>query len=93
MEAVLDRYTVEVPQDDLKLFKSLIKKMGWAVHKQKKGLAEQSLAEIQAGKVFKATDVDDLFNQLEKWNTRLFIPVSLRNHTNYASAEDLMSPC
>jgi hypothetical protein len=30
---------------------------------------------------------------LEKWNTRLFIPVSLRNHTNYASAEDLMSPC
>ena len=66
MEAVLDRYTVEVPQDDLKLFKSLIKKMGWAVHKQKKGLAEQYLAEIQAGKVFKATDVDDLFNQLEK---------------------------
>lgn len=66
MEAVLDRYTVEIPQDDLKFFKSLIKKMGWVVHKQKKGLAEQSLEEISAGKVFKATDVDDLFNQLEK---------------------------
>ncbi len=66
MEVVLDRYTVEIPQDDLKFFKSLIKKMGWVVHKQKKGLAEQSLGEISAGKVFKATDVDDLFNQLEK---------------------------
>ena len=65
MEAVLDKYTIEVPQDDLKFFKSLIKKMGWAVHKQKRSLAEQSLAEIKEGKVFKAADVDDLFNQLE----------------------------
>ena len=40
--------------------------MGWAVQKQKKGLAEQSLAEINAGKVFKAADVNDLFDQLEK---------------------------
>lgn len=66
MEAILDKYTVEVPQTDLKFFKSLIKKMGWTVQKQKKGLAEQSLAEINAGKVFKAADVNDLFDQLEK---------------------------
>jgi len=66
MEATLNRFTVDVPQDDLKFFKSFIKKMGWSIHKQKKGLAEQSLEEIEAGKVFHATDVDDLFNQLEK---------------------------
>ena len=50
MEATLNRFTVDVPQDDLKFFKSFIKKMGWSIHKQKKGLAEQSLEEIEAGK-------------------------------------------
>ena len=48
MEATLNRFTVDVPQDDLKFFKSFIKKMGWSIHKQKKGLAEQSLEEIEA---------------------------------------------
>ena len=36
------------------------------IHKQKKELIEQSLEEIDAGEVFHADDVDNLFKQLEK---------------------------
>jgi len=52
-----------VPNVDLKILKDLAKKFGWTVKKQKKSSFEKALEDIEAGRVYEAKDVDDLFEQ------------------------------
>jgi len=55
---------ITLPEVDLKFLKELAKKLGWSVKAvQKKSAFEKSLDDIEAGRVYEAKDVDDLFKQ------------------------------
>jgi len=55
---------IALPENDLKLLKELAKKFGWSIKStRKKSSFEKSLDDIEAGRIYEATDVDDLFNQ------------------------------
>jgi len=56
---------ITLPEVDLKFLKELAKKLGWTVKsaQKKKSAFEKSLDDIEAGRVYEAKDVDDLFQQ------------------------------
>jgi len=55
---------ITLPEVDLKFLKELAKKLGWTVKTtQRKSAFEKSLDDIEAGRVYEAKDVDDLFKQ------------------------------
>ena len=67
METTMQNINVTLPAADVKFFRELVKKMGWTMKKtsskQQSGL-DKALEDVEAGRVYKAKDVDDLFNQL-----------------------------
>jgi len=67
MKTTLTTQQVTLPEVDLKFLKDLAKKLGWVLKKsQHKSNFEKSVEDIEAGRVFKAKDVDDLFAQCLK---------------------------
>ena len=55
-----------MPNSDFNLLKTLSKKMGWSIKRQRKSGIDKALDDIKAGRVFEAKSVEDLFEQLEK---------------------------
>ena len=61
----LEGVYVSLPNSDFNLLKTLSKKMGWSIKRQRKSGIEKALDDIKAGRVFEAKSVEDLFEQLE----------------------------
>lgn len=53
-----------VPQDDLSLLRSLSRKMGWTMRRQRKSGIEKGLEDIRHGNVYQAKDSEDLIKQI-----------------------------
>lgn len=83
-----ENVSISLPISDLSFLRTLSKKMGWSLKKQKKSKIELALDDVKAGKVFEASSVEDLMAQLEKRNTKLNILEDLRNRINFVNAED-----
>ena len=62
----LEGVYVSLPNSDLNLLKTLSKKMGWSIKRQRKSGNEKALDDVKAGRVYEAKSVEDLFEQLEK---------------------------
>ena len=62
----LEGVYVSLPNSDLNLLKTLSKKMGWSIKRQRKSGIEETLDDVKAGRVYEAKSVEDLFEQLEK---------------------------
>lgn len=62
----MDTFSLEIPKEDISLLKSLVKRMGWTVHKTttKRTAYEQALDDKANGRVNEYTDADDLFAKL-----------------------------
>ena len=61
----LEGVYVSLPNSDFNLLKTLSKKMGWSIKRQRKSGIDKALDDIKAGRVFEAKSVEDLFEQLE----------------------------
>ena len=55
---------VNIPASDMKFFKELVKKMGWLIDTECMSGIDRALKDVEEGRVYKAKDVDDLFNQI-----------------------------
>ena len=64
--ASLEGVYVSLPNSDLNLLKTLSKKMGWSIKRQRKSGIEKALDDVKAGRVYEVKSVEDLFEQLEK---------------------------
>ena len=56
---------LSIPSGDYRFISALSQKMGWTIHKKRKSGIEKALDDVRAGRVYEATDVDDLMAQLE----------------------------
>ena len=61
-----ENVSISLPISDLSFLRTLSKKMGWSLKKQKKSKIELALVDVKTGKVFEASSVEDLMAQLEK---------------------------
>ena len=61
-----ENVSISLPISDLSFLRTLAKKMGWSLKKQKKSKIELAIDEVTAGKVFEASSIEDLMAQLEK---------------------------
>ena len=59
-------FTLEIPKADTSLLKSLVKRMGWTVHKTttKHTAYEQALNDKEQGRVNEYVSADELFSKL-----------------------------
>ncbi len=60
-----ENVSILLPTSDLSFLRTLSKKMGWSIKKQKKSKLDIALAEAKSGKVYKASSVENLIEQLE----------------------------
>ena len=68
MEAVtvpLRQVHISVPQRDYHFIRALSQKMGWTLHTQRKSGMQKAVEDVQAGRVYEASSVDDLLAQLD----------------------------
>lgn len=61
-----ENVSISLPISDLSFLRTLSKKMGWSLKKQKKSKIELALDDVKTGEVFEASSVEDLMAQLEK---------------------------
>ena len=61
-----ENVSISLPISDLSFLRTLSKKMGWSLKKQKKSKIELALDDVKTGKFFEASSVEDLMAQLEK---------------------------
>ena len=61
-----DTYFLEIPKADISLLKSLVKRMGWTVHKTttEHTAYEQALNDKEQGRVNEYVSADELFSKL-----------------------------
>ena len=59
----MERLYLEVPRNEVRFARSLSRKMGWTIRKPRKSGIQQALEDVEAGRVYEAKDVDDLFRQ------------------------------
>ena len=85
--ANIENISISIPITDLSFLRTLSKKMGWTIKRQRKSGIDRALDDIKAGRVYEAKSVDDLFDQLEKWNTGSNTPAHSKSHINYVSVE------
>ena len=64
--ANIENISISIPITDLSFLRTLSKKMGWTIKRQRKNGIDRALDDIKAGRVYEARSVDDLFEQLEK---------------------------
>ena len=64
--STMDTYFLEIPKTDISLLKSLVKRMGWTVHKTttKHTAYEQALNDKEQGRVNEYANADELFSKL-----------------------------
>ena len=85
--ANIENISISIPITDLSFLRTLSKKMGWTIKRPRKSGIDRALDDIKAGRVYEAKSVDDLFDQLEKWNTGSNTPAHSKSHINYVSVE------
>ena len=56
---------ISVPQRDYHFLRTLSQKVGWTLHVPHKSGMQKAVEDVQAGRVYEATSVDDLFAQQE----------------------------
>ena len=86
----IENVSISIPITDLSFLRTLSKKMGWTIKRQRKSGIDRALDDIKAGRVYEARSVDDLFEQLEKWNTGSNTPAHSKSHINYVSVEAMI---
>lgn len=70
MNIALDNNNIEtlslnIPKDDIKLLKDLVKKFGWKINRKKKTGLEEALDDIKHGRVYGPYDsVDEMFKSM-----------------------------
>ena len=62
--ATAENVTLSLPYSDLSLLRSLSKKMGWTMRRQRKSGIEKGLDDIRNGNVFHAENSEDLIKQI-----------------------------
>ena len=62
----MDTFFLEIPKEDTSLLKSLVKRMGWSVHKKTapKTTYEQVLEDKENGRINEYASVDEMFSKL-----------------------------
>ena len=56
---------LEVPSFEVSFIRTLSKKMGWTMKRQRKSGIQQALEDVDAGRIYKAKSVEDLMAQLD----------------------------
>ena len=56
--------TVSLPNADLGFLRTIAKKMGWTMKRQRKSGIEKGLEDIRKGNVYHAENADDLVKQI-----------------------------
>lgn len=70
MNIALDNNNIEtlslnIPKDDIKLLKDLVKKFGWKINRKKKTGLEEAMNDIKHGRVYGPYDsVDEMFKSM-----------------------------
>ncbi len=70
MNIALDNNNIEtlslnIPKDDIKLLKDLVKKLGWKINRKKKTGLEEAMDDIKHGRVYGPYDsVDEMFKSM-----------------------------
>lgn len=62
--ATTENVFLSLPNSDLNLLRTLAKKMGWTIKKQRKSGIDKGIEDIATGNVFHAKDSDDLIQQI-----------------------------
>ena len=62
--ATSENVTLSLPCGDLSLLRTLSKKMGWTIHRQRRSGIEKGLEDIRKGNVFHAKNSEDLIKQI-----------------------------
>jgi len=58
------KVSISLPETDLSFLKTIAKKMGWTLKKQRKTGLDKALEDVENGNVYQAEDVEDLIKQL-----------------------------
>lgn len=70
MNIALDNNNIEtlslnIPKDDIKLLKDLVKKFGWKINRKKKTGLEEAMDDIKHGRVYGPYDsIDEMFKSM-----------------------------
>ena len=62
--ATSENVMLSLPCGDMSLLRSLSKKMGWTIHRQRKSGIEKGLEDIRKGNVYHAKNSEDLIKQI-----------------------------
>ena len=60
----MEQIYMEVPSTEIAFLRTLAKKMGWAIKRQRKSGIQEALEDVEAGRVYEAENVEDLMAQL-----------------------------
>ena len=63
--AVKEQIILEIPSLDAAFLRTLSKKMGWTMKRQRKSGLQRALEDVEAGRVYEAKSVEDLMAQLD----------------------------
>lgn len=64
--ATMEHISLEVPSWEVAFLRTLSKKMGWTMKRQRKSGIQQALEDVEAGRVYEAKSIEDLMAQLDK---------------------------
>ena len=64
MEEITVSYNVVIPGNEIKLFHTLARKMGWKAKKVRISGIDRGLEDIRKGNVFHAKDASDMVKQI-----------------------------
>lgn len=59
-----ERFYLELPSMEVAFLRTLAKKMGWTIKRERKSGIQQALDDVEAGRLYEAKNVDDLMEQL-----------------------------
>lgn len=62
--ATIENVSLSLPYGDMSLLRSLSKKMGWTMRRQRKSGIEKGLEDIRKGNVYHAKNSEDLIKQI-----------------------------
>lgn len=63
--STIEHISLEVPSLEVAFLRTLSKKMGWTMKRQRKSGIQQALEDVKAGRVYEAKSVEDLMAQLD----------------------------
>ncbi len=56
--------TLSLPYEDISFLRTISRKMGWKMSRQRKSGLDKALEDVKAGRVYEAKSYDDLMAQL-----------------------------